>query len=70
MHYAGIEEGFIKKRRQRSSLHAVWWTDMLKFLAALANLPQDDLKNIYDDPRMNSSNFSKCPGAVVRQGIK
>ena len=46
VHYAGIEEGFIKKRRQRSSLHAVWWTEMLKFLAALANLPQDDLKNI------------------------
>ena len=38
-----IEEGFIQKRRQRSSL--LLGTEFFKFLAALAILHQDDIKN-------------------------
>ena len=46
-----IEEGFIQKRKQRSALlFGHWWTEFIKFLAALAILHQDDLKN-----RTNSS---------------
>ena len=33
-----IDEGKIQKRRLRSSLHAVWETELIQFLATLAVL--------------------------------
>ena len=38
-----IEEGKIQKRRQKV-VAAAWGTELVKFLAALAILHQDDLK--------------------------
>ena len=54
-----IEEGCIKKRRQRSTL-LFWETEFIQFLAALSILHQDDLKN-----RMNSSYSSYLPGEIL-----
>ena len=48
-----IAEGFIQKRRQRSSL-LLEETKLLQLLAVLAILHQDGMKN-----RMNSSVFSQ-----------
>ena len=39
------EEGFIQKRRQRSSLLHVWGEEFNQFLAVLAVLKQDEEKD-------------------------
>ena len=41
LYHQTIEEGFIQKRRQMSSL-LIWGTELLQFLAALAILHQEE----------------------------
>ena len=55
----GIEEGFLCTEAKAKVVAAVWGTELIQFLAVLAILHQDDLKQ-----EMTSSYSSYRPGAI------